>query len=493
MRSPIFGGYSTAPARNLAYNRCINLYAEVVDTKDGKAIGGLFGTPGLTLWKTVDEGPIRGIWQLSSQVNSNEIYVVSNINLYKVNDGATTLIPVAAPYTSEGIAGFGPVEIIDNGTQLAIFTPGIGAAAYLFDTAMSANVQKLALPFVPSGAATYQDGFGLAAQQASFEFFQSDLNNLGNWNALNFASADSLPDHIVALAQIHREIFVIKQTHTEVWVNAGLAGFAFQRLPNVYIESGCVAPASVAIVAETLVWLARNREGQPVVMQISGYQPAIISTFSMAEEISKYSTVTDATAFAFMQGGHIYYQINFPSGDMSWVYDHSVSRMLGYPVWHQRLAFDGGMFSRHWADNAWPLVDGRIVVGDYRAHNGNLYFLDPNNLTDNGQIIKRLRTWRALPQPTDSPTRFSSLRIDMETGINVPDGTSPLGVMRWSDDGGYTWSTERMVSLGAPGETSWQVMYRRLGSTRRLTGLDRIFEFSVTDQCPVNIIGAELR
>jgi hypothetical protein len=35
-------------------------------------------------------------------------------------------------------------------------------------------------------------------------------------------------------------------------------------------------------------------------------------------------------------------------------------------------------------------------------------------------------------------------------------------------------------------------MFRRLGSTRRNSGLDRIFELSSTDQFPVALIGADL-
>jgi hypothetical protein len=35
-------------------------------------------------------------------------------------------------------------------------------------------------------------------------------------------------------------------------------------------------------------------------------------------------------------------------------------------------------------------------------------------------------------------------------------------------------------------------MFRRLGQTRRNSGLDRIFELSSTDVFPASIIGAEL-
>jgi hypothetical protein len=113
-------------------------------------------------------------------------------------------------------------------------------------------------------------------------------------------------------------------------------------------------------------------------------------------------------------------------------------------------------------------------------------------LTDNGAPRKWLRSWRASQQPSEQPTRFTSLRIDMQTGIGVPDGTNPQVVMRYSDDGGHTWSREWFAGAGKSGETGRRVKFNRLASTRRNHGLDRIFELSSTDPFPVALLGAEL-
>ena len=49
---------------------------------------------------------------------------------------------------------------------------------------------------------------------------------------------------------------------------------------------------------------------------------------------------------------------------------------------------------------------------------------------------------------------------------------------------------EHFASAGAAGQTALRVMFRRLGSTRRNSGLDRMFELSSTDQFQVGLIGA---
>jgi len=63
--------------------------------------------------------------------------------------------------------------------------------------------------------------------------------------------------------------------------------------------------------------------------------------------------------------------------------------------------------------------------------------------------------------------------------------------LRWSDDGGHTWSNERWESLGPIGATQTRVIWRRLGAT--LKSRDRVYELSAADPMVTAIMGAELR
>jgi hypothetical protein len=63
-------------------------------------------------------------------------------------------------------------------------------------------------------------------------------------------------------------------------------------------------------------------------------------------------------------------------------------------------------------------------------------------------------------------------------------------ILRWSDDGGHTWSNERWGSIGAIGDFSKRVIWRRLGMTLKLR--DRVYEISGTDPVKIAIMGAEL-
>jgi hypothetical protein len=68
--------------------------------------------------------------------------------------------------------------------------------------------------------------------------------------------------------------------------------------------------------------------------------------------------------------------------------------------------------------------------------------------------------------------------------------TNTLIMLRWSDDGGHTWSNEHKASLGSSGQYNKRVFFRRLGMTMKLR--DRVYELSGSDPVKVAILGAEL-
>jgi hypothetical protein len=63
-------------------------------------------------------------------------------------------------------------------------------------------------------------------------------------------------------------------------------------------------------------------------------------------------------------------------------------------------------------------------------------------------------------------------------------------MLRWSDDGGHTWSNEHWKSMGKAGEYGKRVIWRRLGMTQKIR--DRVYEVSGTDPVKIAIVGAEL-
>jgi hypothetical protein len=61
-------------------------------------------------------------------------------------------------------------------------------------------------------------------------------------------------------------------------------------------------------------------------------------------------------------------------------------------------------------------------------------------------------------------------------------------MLRWSNDGGSTWSNEHWTTVGQLGKYTNRAIWRRLGTAR-----DRIFEVTVTDPVNFVIISANLK
>jgi hypothetical protein len=171
--------------------------------------------------------------------------------------------------------------------------------------------------------------------------------------------------------------------------------------------------------------------------------------------------------------------------------------------------------------------NNEVVIGDFE--NGNIYAFDLDKYSDNGQIQKWLRSWRALPTGANNLNRTAhhSLQLDAQTGAYLPDinidvtgntiayltsesgailltesgdrlivelgafvNPQPSVMLRWSDDGGHTWSSEHWKDMGAVGQYFYRTIWRRLGMTVKLR--DRVYEISGTDPIKIAIMGAEL-
>jgi hypothetical protein len=66
--------------------------------------------------------------------------------------------------------------------------------------------------------------------------------------------------------------------------------------------------------------------------------------------------------------------------------------------------------------------------------------------------------------------------------------TLPQAMLRWSNDGGSTWSNEHWVGIGQQGKYKNRAIWRRLGQAR-----DRVFEVVVTDPVKMVIVSANLK
>ena len=470
-KTPFLGVAYVARSKTLADQQCINLFPEIVESKSGSAVGAFYGCPGLLLKATVGSGPIRGML-----VAMGYLYVVSGAGLYQLDQNYTATLLGSLPTSS------GPVSITANTTQVAVFD---GLGGYSWSGGIFASIS---LPFSSPGQVAYMDGLAVATQQGTFNLWQSNVNDLTTWGALNFTTEDGSADNVVAITEFHNQLVIFKQGYICFYINADLSGFVFQRLSGVYIEQGCIAPYSVAKIAESVLWLGQSITGGKTVYVMKGYTPERISTHAIEYAIAQYSRVDDAVGYCYSQEGHKFYVLNFPTGNATWVLDLTATEKMGIAAWHQRASFSAGQFNQYQGQTQ-AYFNTLPLVGDYQS--GNIYSLDMDTYTDNGNPRKWVRSWRAVAQAEYEPRKFSFLELQAETGNGETSTSNPQIALRYSDDA-FSWSPEFLQPLGGQGNTGNQIRWNRLGMTRRGLNSDRVFEISSTDPFKVALLTADI-
>jgi hypothetical protein len=470
MQTPILGQAYVARSVNAADSRMVNLYPEPLPTPEGKTGGFLNRAPGLRKLATVGTGPIRGLWAYGDYG-----YAVSGDRLYRI-DSTWNVQPIGL------IAGTGQVSMVDNGTQLFIATNPI---SYIYDAASEELAQITDIDFPGAVTVGYLDGYFIFQEPNSDRFWTSELLDGTQIDPLSFASAEGMPDTLVSLFVDHREVWLFGTQSVEVWYDAALEGFPLARIQGAVNEFGCAATFSVAKMDNSLFWLGADARGHGIVFRANGYAGQRISTHAVEYAIQSYRVISDAIAFTYQQDGHSFYVLTFPSAQATWVYDAATG------AWHERAGFANGQFIRHRA-NCQMFYSEEVVVGDFQ--NGNIYAYDLDQYSDGDFAQKWLRSWRALPTGQNNLKRTAqhSLQIDMQTGVglNAGQGSNPQVMLRWSDDGGHTWSNEHWMSVGKIGAYGTRAIRRRLGMTLKLR--DRVYEISGTDPVKIAIVGAEL-
>lgn len=452
MRVVLTGGAYTARSLIADAQRCINLYAER-NPEDAAAPVTYYPTPGLTLVSTPPVvGESRCIYTATNgqrfEVVGQNVYSVDASNVYTQRGTLTTLT--------------GHVSMVDNGSSVFVVDGSPqGWTINLTTNVMSAVTDPA---FYGADRVDIVDGYFIFNKPNSQQFYLSNYNDI-TFYSLNIASKSTFPDKLVTLAVMHRELWLIGEQTTEVWYNTGASDFPLGRMPGVFIEHGCMAKQSIAKHDLTLFWLSKDKDGQGVVVAGKNYSANRISTHAIEQEFQTYSRLDDAIGYTYQQGGHPFYVLTFPTANKTWVFDMATGE------WHQRGYLEAnGSISRHRGANH-SFNQGRNLVGDYAT--GNVYALDPNAYTDNGNPILRVRSFPHIGAAGKRAFHRQFI-ADMECGQGLPGDTAEPEIrLRWSDDRGFSWGNAAVDSLGKAGKYNHIIQFQRLGYAR-----DRVYELS---------------
>jgi hypothetical protein len=383
---------------------------------------------------------------------------------------------------------------VTDGTIITAFGTGSGGAGTYTvsasQTVSSTTIYALNWTVLPSTDGAFEGG---GTVDISDNYFVYNKPQSQLWAAsdllspitdpLSFASKDGSPDDLVAIIVDRREVYLLGEMSSEAWLDVGSVPFPFQRIQGSSTQQGIAAAYSCARVGNSFAYVSKNNRGEATIVQMNGYIPQRISTHAV-ETTLVGQDVSDAIAWTYQLEGHETYVVTFPSigtNGLTWAYDITTG------LWHKWLYTNNqNEYERH-RGNCCAFFNQQVLLGDYE--NGKLYRLSLSQYTDDGQLIRRLRR---CPHITTDLQRqyFAELQIQFQPGVGLPvgQGQDPQAMLRWSDNGGFTWSNENWVTIGKQGEYFTRAMWRRLGFAR-----DRIFEVVITDPIKAVIVSANLK
>lgn len=450
---------------------CLNLYPEF-ELATSKSRIALVGTPGLTLFGTLPQTPVRGLW-----AGNGNLYAVGGTHFYQLASNGTVSQDFGAMPGSTGGANL--CQIFSNSNQLLVQDPSSNAI-YFADPAGPGPMTKV----LDGRSLEYLDGFFLAiATGASLAtVYPNQVSQSANldgtsWPALTYGLRTGTPDALTRLAAINGKLWLFGQNRTEIWFNAGTAGFAFAR--EATINQGLLAPESVAKIDNTVFWLGASEIGTAVVYRANGQTPVRISTSAIEGYLNTLGSfgLSGAQAYSYQEAGHTFYVLYPGAGDFSLVYDITTE------MWHRRAQWTGTVFLRPKACcfAASPLLGTgtppKLYVGDFSS--GNIYRQDITLPSDNGAAIRRIRTAPHL-SAQNRWAKYGQFVLDAD--IVLPNGNQGTlaPVLDYSNDGGITFGngTPSFTLTKTPFNSqggNGRYVARRLGRSK-----DRVFRVTAT-------------
>jgi len=458
--------------------RCVNMYAAIAQAQALNE-SALFSTPGVVSFSAAGARtlPSRG-----AVVMAGIYYAVLGEALFSFDSAGVA--------TSLGaIAGATRVSMAHNGLVLCIVVPG--GNAYTYTAATTTLAQITDGDYQVSDTVSFKDGYFIFTATAGSNWFVSALNDPSSIDALDFGSAELNPDKIIASHVDHDEVYILGEETTEVFQNIGGSGFPFQRIPGASFEKGVHSKYSAIEWENDFYFVGGGKNEKSSIFRAGGStKPVKVSTDAIDYLIQKFTSaeIAESYSFSYSIAGSSFVGFTFRSVNIdsrTFVYNVTASRLSERNVWFEQQT---GITTGAWRPASIDFVYSKLLVSDFA--DGRIGYLSDSTYTEYGATILREKIIPPISVGGDS-IYIHGLELTPEsgTGLISGQGSNPLIMMDYSDDGARTWVNESWKALGASGEIgqySRRVVWRRLGRAPA----HRVFRFRVSD--PIKVVFIKL-
>lgn len=310
--------------------------------------------PGLSAFTSLGDD-IRGLFRVDGLFGGAS-YAVSDSELYSVVSGGSTALG------DVGVGGL--VRWCANYQYLVILS---NFTVYLYD---GATVSAVTMPDdrEVQDIDVLNNYIILACPDGRFYWLAPGSSVV---DALDFATAESSPDGLVAARVIGDELFLLGETNSEVWQTTGDSDAPFLRASGRNFPRGCMARDTALLFDNSLFWVGNDGN----LYRYSNI-PTIISDPGLAQRIRERTG--DLSALVVEWDGHSHYVLKIP-GQGSFGYDPSVQMLNEFATYGET----------EWNPSTSAQIDaGTWVVGS--SDSGSIWLYDSDAVTDDGTLIERI-------------------------------------------------------------------------------------------------------
>jgi hypothetical protein len=458
----IASGFNRDESLAIAATDCVNLYPHLPSGQTTTQ-GSVIGCAGINeICFTQENAFNRG-----GIVFADKAYVVNGTKLWRIDfttdlNGVRTYSAVNVS-GAESIDGTARVAMASNGEQISIVAPDVATQFNMWIYSVGGGlVQVSDADFDgPVLDVDYVDGYFVYPKANSNKWFISDLRDGTGFNALDFTSAESDPDPLVAMAPLNGLLYAFGQKTFEPYQNTGNADFPFERINSGIQQKGCLSAESIVEVNGTLMWIGSGENERPSVLVTNGGMPQRVSNPAVENYIYQggIEPLRKSYAMRWHERGHTFISFTVPSV-CTVVYDTSTQ------TWHRRESLDRFLNPQPW--RVTTILDSYSVkvVGDELS--GKIGLMDESIFYEYGEEMRRYVT----PPAIDNGGRpFSIYQVELvaESGTAPQNGqgSNPRVGLSVSTDGGRTYKPKIYRGMGQIGQYLRPISWPTLGRFQR--------------------------
>ncbi len=423
--------------------------------------------PGLEVLSTISgAGRIDGVYYWDEKLVT--IAVSAGI-VYSV-DQFGNATQIGSGLLADGTVTFSPAKIA--GADVLAMANGNG----VFTTDGITVTQQAGAPSDCTHVA-FIDRYLLANDPGTGLFYWSALNDPTDWPASNFAEFEREPDNLLALHVQGSDIVGFGYRSIEFYYNDGQS--PFRRYQGGEVSTGVSVAYSIKFVPEINAWLYLD-ENRHLVMLKDRIPVKVSGPYD--DELQDLTEVDDGVASICRVGGRGWYIINFPTENVTFVYDYQQEAWYKWGNWNSEFV----RYDRF-------LCQVMTYDTRTRAHiagsteGGFLYSMSKDVYTDNGDEIRSNVRTGFIDHGTQNRKKSKKVRFRMKRGV-AKDASDTAGsvIVKYRDDYTGSFGNEVTLSTGIGGDSNFT-------SQLRLGGIyvARQWDITSSDNTPFIIGGFE--